>query len=322
MLSEAKRCVDVSIVMPVHNYCEKYLRESILSVLNQDYTRFEFIIVTDRLSRSELMLLSEYKKYDNRIALIDSKHPGISNALNEGVRFSSGKYIARMDCDDVLKSNRLSMQISFLDLNPKIEIVGSCADLIDENGNIIGFGNVPSQSNEIFFWAHLTNPFIHPSVVFRKDAFEKVCGYSKSVAFAQDYDLWSRFLTPTNAFNLKTSLLSYRIHKSATTQSRRKEQLRFHSKTSDAMISKSTSNRFRSDAAMLRAVLVSTDFSPCNLSSLNLVSCGKELLAFLLLFFNCQGRHFALYCRFKIFASCYYRFIRFGLRHVHCILVR
>ena len=96
----------ISVILPVYNG-EKYLKESIESILNQTYTNFEFIIIDDGSKDSSLEIIKEYEKEDERIIVISRENKGLVASLNEGIATAKGKYIARMDADDVSLSERL-----------------------------------------------------------------------------------------------------------------------------------------------------------------------------------------------------------------------
>ncbi|WP_244834814.1 glycosyltransferase family 2 protein [Clostridium sp. BJN0001] len=106
----------VSVIMPVFN-AEKYLEESIKSVLNQTYKNFEFIIINDGSTDSSLSIINKFKSMDNRIRVIDQKNNGIVYSLNKGISTAKGKYIARMDADDISLPNRIKNQVKYMETN-------------------------------------------------------------------------------------------------------------------------------------------------------------------------------------------------------------
>lgn len=313
----ASRCASVatvSIIMPIHGCSKRFWREAIESILEQTYKHFEFIIVMDRVPDSEALILHQYAQQDGRIVVISSAAPGIANSLNEGVRVAEGKYIARMDCDDVSHIRRVDIQVAVLESIPTIDLVGSSAELIDEESNLIGFRSVPLSQSEIFFWMQLTNPLIHPSVMFRKEAFLKAGGYDSSIIFAQDYDLWSRMITVSNAINIKTPLIRYRIHKNTVTQLRRQEQLKYTAAISDAMLLKSVGSITKSDAVFLRSVLISSEFSGTEPRFFSSVKGAAKIAAYLALYFKKNSKSFTFHQELKIYITCLHRFFMFCLK--------
>ena len=109
----------ISVVMPVYNN-EKYLDDSIRSILNQTYNNFEFIIINDGSTDGSFTIINSYLRKDDRIILINKENTGISQSLNEGIKISKGKYIARMDGDDISAPNRLFEQLNLMDHNSEI----------------------------------------------------------------------------------------------------------------------------------------------------------------------------------------------------------
>ena len=117
----------VSVVMSVYN-SEKYLKSSIESILCQDYSNFEFIIINGGSTDSSLKILNEYKEKDKRIIILDNiKNKGLIYSLNKGIENSKGKYIARMDSDDFSRKTRLSEQVKFMEKNTEIAMCGTAA---------------------------------------------------------------------------------------------------------------------------------------------------------------------------------------------------
>lgn len=127
---------NVSIIMGVYN-CKNYnlLRKSVESILQQTYKDYEFIICNDGSTNNTLEELKKIAQSDSRIKIISyEKNRGLNHALNECLAVSQGKYIARQDDDDVSKPERLKKQVQFLDENREYAIVGTCADVFDNNG--------------------------------------------------------------------------------------------------------------------------------------------------------------------------------------------
>lgn len=158
---------NVSIIMGVYN-CKNYnlLRKSIDSVLQQTYRDFEFIICNDGSTNGTLDELKKIAQSDSRIKIISyEKNRGLNHALNECLAVSQGKYIARQDDDVVSKPERLKKQVQFLDENREYAIVGTCADVFDNNG-IWGEYTVPEKPQKgDFLW---NSPFMHPTTMMRK----------------------------------------------------------------------------------------------------------------------------------------------------------
>lgn len=201
--------------MPVYNG-EKYIRETIESVLNQSYVDFEYIVIDDGSTDVTKDIVSNFS--DHRIKLIEANHGGIVQALNLGLERSSGEYIVRIDADDVCEPYRFETLITYMENNKNVVLCGSWATKIDEQGNVLGkFEYSPVEDKDIRKYSILHNPFIHPSVIMRKDIVTQVGGYRK-FKHTEDYELWTRVLRVGKGHNIPEALIRYRIHVSQVTR--------------------------------------------------------------------------------------------------------
>jgi len=215
----------ISVVLAVHNGMP-YLRSALKSILDQAFEDLEFIVVNDASSDESGKYLKGLK--DHRIRIItNTKKIGLTKSLNKAIRKSRGEYIARMDADDISDKKRLQVQINFLEKNPKIAAVGSSAKLIDENNKISGVVNMPQSNQEIKRALPSYNPFIHASIVIRKEAIVEIGLYDESFLFAQDYDLMLRLASRFKVENIKKPLIFLRRHSKTTSWSKMDKQLKF-----------------------------------------------------------------------------------------------
>lgn len=203
----------VSVIMGVYN-CKNYkmLEESVLSIVHQTFTDWEFIICNDGSTNNTENMLNQIENLDSRIRIISyKKNKGLSTALNMCIQKAKGKYIARQDDDDISYPNRLEVQVDFLNKNPEYAIVGCIADVYDDNG-IWGEYNLPQKPQKLdFLW---NNPFAHPTVVMRKEALTISGNYrvAKETKKSQDYDLFMRmYANGYVGYNIQTKLYKYRI---------------------------------------------------------------------------------------------------------------
>lgn len=203
-------CV-VSVLMPVYN-AEKYLQLAIDSVLNQRFSDFEFIIINDgSTDRSKEIILS-YD--DNRIRYIENEtNLKLISTLNLGLTLCRGKYIARMDADDVANEFRLQKQVAFLESRPDCLLLGTNAYVIDEQNKIIGKIIQPSSNDKLQISLLFTNPFLHPSVMIRKSVLVRL-EYNEKAIHTEDYFLWTEIAEQGSIANLQECLLNYRWHDS------------------------------------------------------------------------------------------------------------
>lgn len=197
--------------MSVHN-AEKYLKETISSILNQTFTDFELIIVNDLSTDSSLEIINSFQ--DPRIKVINNKENiGLTKSLNLAIEESKGEYIARMDADDICFPNRFKSQVAFLDKNKEIALCGGEAEIIDKNNNITGDIMVEYTPGYVRSSLFFRNVFIHPSIMFRKKDIIEIGLYDESYRYAQDYELYLRLIAKGKLLsNIKEKILKYRIH--------------------------------------------------------------------------------------------------------------
>lgn len=207
----------VSIVIPVYN-AEKYINESIDSCLNQTYQNKEIIVVDDKSTDNTLNIL---KKYEDKIILIPvEKQNGLGNVINIGIRQSKGKYIARMDADDVMYPTRLEKQIAYLESNPICVAIGGQIDIIDENSNITGHRGYAFDDSNIKKNMFLFMPFAHPAVTLRKSAIESVGLYPENIWKVEDVKFFFLLSRQGEYHNISETVLKYRMTFSTQSQSK------------------------------------------------------------------------------------------------------
>lgn len=204
----------VSVVMPVYNG-ERYLAQAIESILNQTFQNFEFIVVNDGSTDETPAILRRY----DRLTVLNQENQGVAAASNNGIALTSGKYIARLDADDFSLANRLERQVDFLESNPEIGILGSSAYIIDSENRKWGIQKMPLSDAELRWMGLFKCPFIHSSVIFRRELVDKINAlYDPAFAPSDDYELWIRLLKITRGMNLKSPAILYRVHsKNAST---------------------------------------------------------------------------------------------------------
>jgi len=214
----------ISVVMPVFND-EKYLKESIESILLQTYENYEFIIVNDGSTDSSEKIIENYQKQDDRIILLTQDNQGITKSLNRGIKNSKGKYIARMDADDICDSKRFEFQIEYLEKNPNTDIVGSMVSKISEKGEVIqSLNDLPIEDYQIKWHLIFGTPLIHPALMIRKCVFINNGYYSDRLNFAQDIEFWRRTSSHVRFYNVPKILFKLRIHNQSTSSMFQNEQ--------------------------------------------------------------------------------------------------
>jgi glycosyltransferase involved in cell wall biosynthesis len=204
----------ISCVMPVYN-CEKYLEESINSILGQTFRDFEFIIINDGSTDSSPKIIEAMRLIDDRIVLITQENKGITAAMNAGIAASRGELIARMDADDVAMRDRFQLQHDFLWKNPDVVLVGGVARSIDSLGKpAIGSdstGSRYSNTNLLCFPPKVATA-LHPLIMVRADALKSIGGYSTKYLYAEDYEMFMRISVLGRIDQVDKRILDYRTH--------------------------------------------------------------------------------------------------------------
>lgn len=202
----------VSVLTPVYN-AEKFLDGMLESIRGQTLNEIEFILVDDGSEDSSRLIIDRHAREDQRIRIIQhTQNLGIVKALNHGLEACNGKYIARMDADDIALPNRLKTQVAYMEENPKIAVLGTAISYIDEEGEQLGWirrceveGSLLNQ-----------NPLLHPTVIIRRDILEtNQLRYKSQFQYAEDYYLWLEIAKISKIWALNEVLLYYRISKSA-----------------------------------------------------------------------------------------------------------
>lgn len=212
----------ISVIMPVYNG-EKYLKEAIDSVLSQTFKDFELIIINDCSTDTTIDVINSYN--DERIILINNEENlGIAKNLNKGIEISKGKYIARMDADDICYSHRLERQYNFMEKNRDIGMCGSNVELF--TNDTIRLHVCPQQHNEIKVLQIFNSAFTHPAVMINKEILDKYnLRYDEFYEGMEDYELWIRMSRVTKLANIDEVLLKYRIHANQVTKNITNQQL-------------------------------------------------------------------------------------------------
>ena len=212
--------VPLSVLMPVFN-AEKYLQEAIESILNQTFVDFEFIIINDGSTDGSKNIILSCS--DSRIRYVENEtNLGLIPTLNKGLGLCSGKYIARMDADDISLPDRLERQYRFMEKHPDIGVCGTWAKVIDAHNTVKG--KIVNQTHPLFVSIHLlfSVPLAHPSCFIRTAILPK--HPYREVPAAEDYDLWCRLNEGTRMANIPAFLLHYRWHESNVSNEQKQMQ--------------------------------------------------------------------------------------------------
>lgn len=214
----------ISIVMPVYN-AQEYLCQSIDSILKQTFTDFELIIVDDGSTDNSTKIVYGYK--DPRIHLILNEHNFIQS-LNIGVTAAIGKYVARMDADDIMLPKRLQLQYEFMENNPNIDISGSWMQSFGQQEYVM---KNATYYKDILCLAILHPPLYHPTIIMKRDIISSFPilnnisqFYNEKYTYAEDYHCWIELIKMGFVFaNIPEVLVKYRCSNSQVTAIKQKE---------------------------------------------------------------------------------------------------
>lgn len=219
---------EISVLLCVYNG-EAYLAACMESILTQTFTDFEFVVVNDGSTDRSLEIINAYAQKDPRMFIVNRrKNAGISASVTEGLKHCRGKYIARMDQDDISLPDRFLMQHRYLESHPEIDVVGSSLAFIDEDGNLTGKTLIRPTDPLIIRLQMYYRCVIHnPSTLMRAAYYQKYNQDSQEVGYyaADDYSLWLRENTHHLYANLAEPLLKYRLHSKQTSSEKSRIQM-------------------------------------------------------------------------------------------------
>jgi len=216
----------VSVLLPVFN-AEKFITEALESITAQTYDNLEILVIDDGSTDKSMQVIKQFR--DARIKIFeDGTQRGVTYRLNQGLMSSKGKYIARMDADDVCSPFRIERQVSKMESDHELVVLGTQAAYIDDIGQITGAPREsPAEHRHIKLRLITSNCILHPSVMLRAEVVRRHL-YAAEFPLAQDFELWLRLITQGYCFaNLPDVLMLIRRHNSTSTSARRSEQLTF-----------------------------------------------------------------------------------------------
>lgn len=217
--------MNVSIILPVYN-AELYLSEALDSVLAQTYRDFELICIDDGSTDASLSILTKYSKIDSRIVVVSRENKGLVYTLNEAIKMSKCRYVARMDADDICEPSRLEKQITLMNTQ-NLAVVGSSYSYIDDKGDWLGVRNLPTKNFIIKYLMDFGSPFCHPSVIFNKELLGDDLVYDANFTHCEDYELWLRCRDRGyDLGNLKDITFNYRVLNTSVSRVYAEEQKR------------------------------------------------------------------------------------------------
>lgn len=206
----------VSILMPCYN-AEKYVEESMNSILRQTYTNVEIIAINDCSTDRTKEILQVLAKGDSRITLVNNeKNLKLIETLNKGVSLCKGDYIARMDADDIALPTRIEKEVDFLERHKDHDIVSTLFYAFrSENPGKRDLHHSPLIDDELRAYMLFKSGICHPAVMIRKRVFTELgLKFESEYLHVEDYALWSEAIYKTKIANINEPLLLYRVHQS------------------------------------------------------------------------------------------------------------
>lgn len=212
----------VSVLIPCYN-CEKYVEEAVMSIIKQTYSNLEILVIDDGSTDNTKSILQKLTQKDSRIRYIkNEENLKLIKTLNKGLDLCNGKYIARMDADDISLPTRIEKQVDFFETHPEIGVVGTYIQIFGVRKSVWKM-----DTKDKYIRAHLfcNSSFAHPSVMMRTSILrDNRLYYNTDYPHAEDYKLWCDIAQYTKLANIPEVLLYYRINENQVSNKYNKEQ--------------------------------------------------------------------------------------------------
>jgi len=215
---------DISVIMSVYNG-EDYLAEAIESVCGQTFENWELIIINDCSKDSTPAILEQFANRDSRIKVhTNEENLRLPRSLNKALSLARGKYVARMDADDICINTRLQTQYDFMESHPGVSL-SSCRFLTLKNGGLSSGGcGLRNDDQSIKALLLVTNPILHPGIIARSEDIKKL-KYDTTLTCTEDLELWTRMVMSGMKLEiLPEYLMVYRLHDKQITETTRERQ--------------------------------------------------------------------------------------------------
>ena len=218
------RKIEISVILPVFNGGE-YLNAAIDSILKQSFEEFELLIINDGSTDDSWDIIARFAKSDKRVIAFNSGNRGLITQLNFGIDRARGRYIARMDADDVSHKDRFIRQLQFMSEN-KLDLCGTFYKIIDQNGNYKKKVELPEKDDEILLALARRCPFAHGSIMGSVEVFRRHRYSETHYSTIEDYFLWTRMaMSNVKMGNVPELLFEYRVHDTAFTNQKLRKMI-------------------------------------------------------------------------------------------------
>lgn len=202
----------VSIVMATYNDGPEKIKEAIESILNQSYAEWELLVLDDSTDEATRQVIDSYADHKKISVVRERGRMGFVYALNKGLELAEGKYIARMDGDDISFPERLEIEVAYLEKNSDVAVVGGQVNIINGNGDIVSKRRYPVGWRKILIFMAFRSPLAHPAVMFRKKLVNEGLKYNTCLGKAEDIDFWLKIVNAGYKIgNVPETLLNYRV---------------------------------------------------------------------------------------------------------------
>jgi glycosyltransferase involved in cell wall biosynthesis len=201
----------VSVILAVHNG-ERYARTALESVLRQTVSDLELLVVDDGSTDATPALLERLA--DPRLRVLrNEERLGLAASLNRALEEARGRYLARLDADDVAMPDRLERQLARITSSPRVSVLGTAVIELDQSGRLGRLLDMPEGPAAVRWAALFSSPFFHPSVLVDREALDRHgLRYDPEYLESEDYDLWTRVLAVAEGDNIGHPLVLYRVH--------------------------------------------------------------------------------------------------------------
>lgn len=205
-----RRIIPIVVLLTVYN--RKSVKNTIDSILKQTFKDFELLIIDNASNDGTFELLNDYAKKDQRVVVVQNKkNMGQTYSLRRGMSLANGKYIARIDADDIMNPNRLMKQYEFLESHFDYGFCGSWVQIITDDNKLSLIIRMPVTDEGMRAVQKVSCCAYHPSVMMRKSTLEKYnITYDETLSMAEDYDMWRQLLLVSKGCNIPEVLTYYR----------------------------------------------------------------------------------------------------------------